>query len=130
MTEQEKREKAIEEIHNILVDNNCPGLKDDNLVCPRSTCSECTAMGIYDNYLIRKEEEVRKECDKNAYNAWKAMFGLKEKTIREEVRKETIEEILRFIEMEHYSSAMVTLIEDIKTKFLGWKHPMSVEVEE
>lgn len=48
----------------------------------------------------------------------------------EEVRKETIEEILRFIEMEHYGKAMVTLIEDIKTKFLGWKHPMRVEVED
>lgn len=45
-------------------------------------------------------------------------------------RMETIEEVLRFIEMEHYSKAMVTLVEDIKTKFLGWKHPMSVEVEE
>ena len=45
-------------------------------------------------------------------------------------RKETIEEILRFIEMEHHGSAMVTLIEDIKTKFLNWKHPMSVEVDE
>ena len=49
---------------------------------------------------------------------------------RVEVQKETIEEILRFIEMEHYGKAMVTLIEDIKTKFLGCKHPMRVEVEE
>ena len=60
MNEQEKREKAIEELHSILLDS-CPGSRVGTCVCPRNTCSECAAMIIYDHYILHKEEEVRKE---------------------------------------------------------------------
>ena len=94
MTEQEKREKAIEELAQFMCETgekSCAECKGE----PDVDCGAWNeAVRLYDHYILPKEEEVRKECDKNAYNAWKAMFGLKEKAIREEERKETAREVL------------------------------------
>lgn len=64
MTEQEKREKAIEEIHSIISTIGGCAKNYGYNVCPRSTCSECASMIIYDNYILRREVEVRKETAK------------------------------------------------------------------
>ena len=57
MTEQEKREKAIEEMAQL-----------GSIVCKGCDCTKCgncvhynRAKIIYDQYILRKEEEVRKE---------------------------------------------------------------------
>lgn len=90
MTEREKREKRIEEMENI-----CYGTGHHREMVPD------IAKYIFitlDNADYRKADEVRKEADTDAYNVWKAMFGLKEKSIRNEERKETAKEIFKALD--------------------------------
>ena len=89
--EQEKREKAIKELESDIC-KGCKYAKGKDLCC---ICEVKDYAKTLADLHYRKEEEVQKECDKNAYNAWKGMFGVKEKAIREEVRKETAREILQ-----------------------------------
>ena len=118
MTEQEKREKEIEMGRHL-----CPKFE---IYC--SDCGEDCNIADHCSLLIdagyRKDEEVRKECDKNAYYAWKGMFGVKEKAIREEVRKETAKEFANaLLEAMRNSKAARTEIRIIAKVLFG------VEVE-
>ena len=92
MTEQEKREKAIEEMAKDI-ELSCDTNNDIARCRELNDCSRCQARYLIEKCHYRKAEEVQKECDKNAYNAWKGAFGVKEKAIREEVRKETVKKI-------------------------------------
>ena len=98
MTEQEKREDekreiAIVEIQNILF-HKCVILKDSNLVCPRSTCRECTAMRIYDYYVLPKEEEVRKEMARKLLKGVEGRYPNRKHSPFYKYVKEAIKEFL------------------------------------
>ena len=122
MTEQEKREKAIEEMaRDLCGETNCCACHNDWNCEHKQFASKAV------DYILCKEEEVRKECDKNAYNAWKGMFGLKEKAIREEVRKETAKEIFtKLIDACRFDGHTVNLFQ---SEIVEFAKEFGVEVE-
>ena len=69
MTEQEKRDKAIEEMTTVLEEVDC----QDHNVCVEHrniSCNRCCAERLSD-YVLRKEEEVQKETLQKLFHAIK-----------------------------------------------------------
>ena len=111
MTEKEKREKAIEEMTTVLDEVDC---RDHNICVEHrnTSCNRCCAERLSD-YVLRKEEEVRKETEAKLKRLLLVLFNRKHNYYQS---------------IDYYCvSEEVVKLDDIKDQF---KKVFSVEVDE